>query len=72
MNIEPRFHVGDVVEFDAPEDYHGAVPREPFTIEAPPARLGQTYRYSYRGWYYPEKCLRLVESPVDVDVGGLL
>ena len=72
----PRFHVGDIVQYDAPENYRGGAPREPFQIQEPPILDIAIYHYAYRGWYYPEHCLRLVEAaasdPVDVDIGELL
>lgn len=76
MSTNPRFQVGDIVEFDAPADYSGGAPREPFAIQSLPMKRGKIYRYHYQGWEYPETCLRLVEATasgsVDVDIGELL
>ena len=50
MSTNPRFQVGDIVEFDAPADYSGGAPREPFAIQSLPMKRGKIYRYHYQGW----------------------
>ena len=74
MSTNPRFQVGDIVEYDGLKHNYVRAPRGPFMIKDPPSCLTGTVYYHYDGWYYPEQCLKLVKavSPVDVDIGELL
>ena len=73
MSANPRFQIGDVVEFDPSSGVNlNGASRGPFQIDSEPYRCFGFYRYDYHGWGYPENGLRLAEPPVDVNIGELL